>query len=102
MSGMKNLLGDTPWKPKAPPPPDTHRENLDRVFTKIAPLIMDFSRTICAKPFTMTQLTTFVLRHAPEVAPDSPGRILRDMRQRKMLDYELISRRHSRYRFIIR
>ena len=34
------------------------------------------------------------------VAPDSPGRILRQLRQQRLLNYEVVSRRQSLYRVL--
>jgi hypothetical protein len=40
-----------------------------------------------------------VLRHEPTTAPDSPGRILRELRLTGKLNYVVINRRQSLYQF---
>ena len=46
--------------------------------------------------FYMTDLTEFVKKHT-QIAPDSAGRILSDLRQRKKIDYRVINRAKSFY-----
>jgi hypothetical protein len=52
------------------------------------------------EPFHMKDLTDFVLRRTDgKVAPDSPGRILRQMKRNGEIDYVLRSRSASLYQF---
>lgn len=74
-------------------------ENRARVFSKLAPLIMDFYSLHAGEAFHAEDLRTFVRDRAPEIAPDSPGRILREMRLKGHLDYAVINRRSSLYQF---
>ena len=79
---------------------DSHVENLERVIVKIAPVVLAFLREIIAQGrnrFHIMELTAYVRRCVGETAPDSAGRILRELRQRKRIEYQLVSRRDSHY-----
>jgi len=81
------------------------RENDDpgersRVYSKIAPIILDFARQNAGRLFHVEDLRVHVLQSAPDIAPDSPGRILRLLRQQGKLNYRVIDRRDSLYLFI--
>lgn len=75
------------------------RENISRVHNKIAPIISQFfhDRGI-GHQFHVDELRRYVARHYPVNAPDSAGRIMRDMRERKWIGYEVLNRRASLYR----
>jgi hypothetical protein len=75
------------------------RENLERVSSRIAKSVLDFCRSTkwAGCDWHMEQLTRFV-RADTGVAPDSPGRILRDLRQKGLINYEVVNRRQSLYR----
>jgi hypothetical protein len=70
---------------------------LERVSSKIALSVLEFCRNHFY--FRMEALTAWV-RDQTGVAPDSPGRILRDLRQRGLIGYEVVNRRQSLYRVI--
>lgn len=70
-----------------------------RVYGKIAPVILQFSAHYAGMQFHVEELRTFVTLFAPEVAPDSPGRILRQLRQEGKLNYVVLNRRQSLYQF---
>ena len=77
------------------------REERARVKSRIGSLILRFCATQLAlhRSFFMEELRQFVeeeLRQA--VAPDSPGRILRQLRQQHLLNYMVVSRGRSLYR----
>jgi hypothetical protein len=72
-------------------------ENLERVGAKINPIVVEFCRAHIGRQFFEEDLRRYVLNRDPFTAPGSPGRILRDARQAKQIDYELISRRESLY-----
>jgi len=75
------------------------QRNLDRVATRIEPLIMAFARdrmNVSRPKFHMVELTNFVSRHHV-VAPDSAGRILRHLRKTGALHYGVVSRADSLY-----
>ena len=57
---------------------------------------------VCAAPAPtapVEELRQYVELHAPDIAPDSPGRILRELRLDGLLNYEVINRRDSLYQF---
>lgn len=67
----------------------------------IGDIIVDFAveqQRAGNPPFHMSDLNQFVMQKAP-VAPDSPGRILRGLKASGVLDYVLVSRHQSLYRF---
>jgi hypothetical protein len=73
---------------------------LERVYDRIAPLIEEFRNTRGSQgTFHVEELRSFVLDKIPGIAPDSPGRILRAMRLEGLLDYVVLNRRASLYRF---
>jgi hypothetical protein len=76
------------------------RANLDRVSQNIAGIVADFCRgrfNEGSAEFHMIDLTTYVNSRSM-IAPDSAGRILRDLRKRKVIGYEVVSRSQSLYR----
>lgn len=79
---------------------ETHAQNLERVVVKIGPVVLAFCRQILidGRPrFSMRELTAYVRRCVGEIAPDSPGRTLRELRKSGALNYELVSRKASLY-----
>jgi hypothetical protein len=76
-------------------------DNLFRVTERIGALVLEFYQIRLSSgkiQFHMADLNRFVLSHTG-IAPDSAGRILRDMRKHGQLDYTLISRKESLYEF---
>jgi hypothetical protein len=71
----------------------------ERVYGKIAPLILSFHSINLGKSFHAEDLRRYVLFFAPDIAPDSPGRILRELRLEGKLNYVVINRRDSLYQF---
>jgi len=71
------------------------QENLERVSSRIAGAIIEFCRA--HKRFYAEELRAYVLQATGIVAPGSADRVLRDLRQRGILDYLVISRRESLY-----
>lgn len=45
----------------------------------------------------MEQLRDYICEHVPETAPDSPSRILRQLRLKELVDYKVLNRRDSLY-----
>lgn len=73
-----------------------HQERA-RVRSRIGSLIMEF----CSpnRIFHMDDLARWVkCWEGNHIAPDSPGRILRQLRQQKLLNYTVVSRSKSLYR----
>lgn len=72
---------------------------IDRVRAAIAEAVHSFclrvSKTNSAC-FFMSELTEHV-KARTNIAPDSAGRILRDLRQQKQIDYKVINRARSLY-----
>lgn len=75
-------------------------ENLGRVSTKIGPAILDFYRDkVSGHRFHMEELQLYIRERFP-TAPDSPSRVMRDLRQRSLINYKVISRRDSLYEIL--
>jgi len=81
---------------------DDAPEERRRVYGRIAPLIMTFYRDHAGQQFHAEELRQYVLATAPDIAPGSPDRILRELRLEGKLDYVVINRRQSLYQFRIR
>jgi hypothetical protein len=75
-------------------------QQLDRVSTRIATALVAFwSQRLRESPvFVAADVLAHIKTHVGEVAPDSPGRIMRDLRARGQVAYEVVSRAESRYR----
>jgi len=68
-----------------------------RVNDRIGGAILDFCRDHAGQQFHGKDLLAHVLAQVGEVAPDSPGRILRDLRRRRKISYRVVRRRDSLY-----
>jgi hypothetical protein len=78
----------------------TQQRELGRVRTAIVDSIIDFAIDRgTGNSFHMEELRDFVRAEHSNIAPDSPGRILRDLRQDNVLNYRVISRSQSLYEF---
>jgi Fe2+ or Zn2+ uptake regulation protein len=73
---------------------------LNRVRAIVGPIILAFRETHTI--FHAENLRTYVLERAPQIAPASPDRILRALRQEGVLDYVVLNRRQSLYQFVQR
>jgi hypothetical protein len=76
-----------------------HRENLNRVYSRIAAHILAFYNERRGQAFHAEDLRQYVLEREPSIAPGSPDRILREMRLKGVLSYVVINRRASLYQF---
>ena len=77
----------------------TDRQERERVRSRIGSLIMEFF--YIATVFHMEDLRRFVNGNLDvHIAPDSPGRILRQLRQQHLLNYKVVSRRRSLYQVL--
>jgi hypothetical protein len=76
-------------------------EHLERVSTRLSALILTFCRERLASQgsFHMFELTSWIADYLA-VAPDSPGRILRDLRSKGSLSYVVVNRSQSLYQLI--
>ena len=77
--------------------PSEQAENLARVTAKIGDAILRFCRSRLGETFRMEELVRFV-RAETTIAPDSPSRILRQLRSQGLIGYEVLSRKDSLYR----
>jgi len=75
------------------------RHERSRVYDHIAPLVLEFAAAYTGKQFHAEDLRRFVLKHAPAVAPNSPYRILYELKREGRLNYKVISRSQSLYQF---
>jgi hypothetical protein len=73
--------------------------DLQRIYSNIAECVLAFCRTRVGGTFHMWELVEHVGRYEPS-SPDSPSRILRELRLRGRVHYELVSRADSLYRVI--
>lgn len=74
-------------------------EQLARVKSNIAPLIVQwFNGQAAGDEFHINELTRFVWQTAPEIAADSPRRIMAALKGDGKVSYELVSRSRSLYR----
>lgn len=81
--------------------------HLSRVSAKIAGLILAFTSARLAAGaiflrFRMGDLLAFVRAADPTIAPDSPSRVLRELRARGLVSYRVVSRRESLYELVSR
>lgn len=74
------------------------QQNLNRVEKKISQHILDYFKGKVDFVFHMQDLQDYVAQYA-RVAPDSPRRILRELKNKGKVDIELLSRSESRYLF---
>ena len=58
----------------------TQAEELARVYKQIAGVILSFYQAHPQSTFHVEDLRRYVLDQFPTIAPDSPGRVLRQMR----------------------
>jgi ribosomal protein S25 len=74
------------------------RQNIERVSTAISNLVVAFLRSHIGKEFHVESLRQYVFSNVQGyVAPASPDRILRDLRQKGVIDYRVVNRRQSLY-----
>jgi hypothetical protein len=74
---------------------EEQQENLERVSSRIASAIIRFCRE--HRRFHADELRKYVVSETGIAAPGSSDRILRDLRQRKIIDYRVLNRRESLY-----
>jgi hypothetical protein len=79
---------------------DDQSSNFNRVNSKIALHILGFFEGKVGVEFHVAELLTYVRTRVPDLAPDSPGRIMRDLRAKNLISYEVVNRRDSLYRIL--
>lgn len=91
-----NHAAQDPWTPD----PEAQHAQLRRVRERIEAAVLAYCSALSPPAqFHMEDLTAFVQARVP-VAPDSPGRILRHLRQRKRLAYRVVNRKASLYELL--
>ncbi len=73
--------------------------SIERVRDRIGQAVLDFCSP--GRIFHMKDLVAYIEFRCGYVAPDSPGRILRDLRKKRKLDYFVKSRRDSLYEIVL-
>lgn len=72
---------------------------LERVSSRISRFVVEFFELLeIGSQFHAADLKQFVADKDQSVAPGSPDRIMRDLRKRGIINYELVSRSQSLYR----
>ena len=74
---------------------------IDRVEKKIADIILEFYHErilIMQYDFHANDLAEYMNRQIPNTTFDSASRILRLLRQKRKIDYDVVSRKDSHYR----
>lgn len=77
--------------------------NIEPVSKRISKYVTDFVNDHIGVEFTAGELRLFVSQHIGflRVAPGSPDRIMRNLRQRGVINYELVDRAKSRYKGLL-
>lgn len=76
------------------------REERARLISRLEPTIMAFKEACRSSTFHAEDLRDYVIQTTNYyVAPDSPGRALRELRQLGRLNYVVINNRQSLYQF---
>jgi hypothetical protein len=75
-------------------------EELARVSKIIGAAIIEYKLKLgTGIHFHCEALRQYVIAKHPEIAPDSPSRVLRSLRQKGKLDYRVVNRSASLYEF---
>jgi hypothetical protein len=74
------------------------KRQLESVSARIAKAITGFFRATAGSEFHADQLREYVEIHCGRVAPGSADRVMRDLRQRGVIAYEVVNRSQSLYR----
>jgi hypothetical protein len=75
-------------------------QHLARVADNIGATVVRFCAARIGATFSASALRYFVTHVHPHIAPESPGRILRELKKRGIVDYVLVSRAQSLYRVV--
>jgi hypothetical protein len=80
----------------------TQAANLQRVTDNIGDIVWRFChrRWYFGCSFVMADLVAHVTAMMPLIAPDSPSRILRELRKQGRVDYIVVNRAASLYRVV--
>ncbi len=81
-------------------PRAAQRRHLRRVSSALATPILAFCAARLASGDATFHMADLVQAVGASASPDSPSRILRDLRQKGAVNYEVVSRRESLYRLM--
>jgi hypothetical protein len=71
---------------------------LARVSSRIALAVLSFCRSHAGEEFFADDLRAHVAQACGKSAPDSASRVLRDLRAKGLVSFEVVNRAQSRYR----
>lgn len=74
-------------------------EQIERVSERIAAVVMEFFKRPDRR-FYADELRSFIAAKIGLVAPGSPDRIMRDLRQKGRIDYRVVNRSESLYEIL--
>ncbi len=74
----------------------SHYANMKRVDRNIRHIVLDFCSRNVGRPFSLIELEIFVMNER-KITPGSPGRILRLLKQERVINYQQLSRHKSKY-----
>jgi hypothetical protein len=72
-------------------------DNLQRIYGRVGQAILAFFAEHASQRFHLIELLRYIRQVVREVAPDSPGRIMRLLRRHGRIDYAVVSRSESLY-----
>ena len=81
-------------------PRSQQTENLQRVSRRIGAAILSFYEANPVAAFHADDLRDSVRKQCGKVAPASSDRVLRALRKKRMINYEVTNRRQSLYQFL--
>lgn len=96
MTDFGPLFDYVPPAPSSPKPTEQERQ-LERVTSRLECVIVEFCKARVGQEFFAAELRSFVQDRVPFVAPGSPDRVLRQLRQKNVIAYRVTSRKDSRY-----
>jgi hypothetical protein len=76
---------------------EQQKQHLDSVSSRIAGAILDFMRLHDGLNFFADDLRKHVTAKCGIIAPDSAGRVMRDLRDRGLIEYQVKNRSQSLY-----
>lgn len=77
---------------------DMQAVHLERVTSRIGAAVLDFFNERLGRTFFAGDLCNYVWREIGPCAPDSPGRVMRQLRLDGRIDYEVVNRAQALYR----
>jgi hypothetical protein len=74
------------------------RDELERCTSRLSKAVLAFCRSHVGEEFRADDLRAYVAQVCGASAPDSASRVLRDLRARGLVSFEVVNRRASLYR----